>query len=108
MIIIKLYINQVTNLFQNIKIIKMKKILFAIKVNNVVDVITNSSSELFVLKGETKNIVEEMITNIYPNYKNEYEEVTPRLITKKLVSLVGRTADKKDVLQLIDAFGTKY
>ena len=53
----------------------MKKILFAIKVNNVVDVITNSSSELFVLKGETKNIVEEMITNIYPNYKNEYEEV---------------------------------
>ena len=48
------------------------------------------------------------VAKIIEELKNEYEEVTPRLITKKLVSLVGRTADKKDVLQLIDAFGTKY
>ena len=50
-------------------------ILFKFKVNNVVDVITNSSSELFVLKGETKSIVEEMISNVYPSYRYEYNDV---------------------------------
>lgn len=51
----------------------MKKTLFAIKIENVVDVTTNSSSELFVLEGQTKEIVEEMISNVYPNYLSEYE-----------------------------------
>lgn len=51
------------------------KTLFVFKPKNVVDIITNSSSELFVLKGETKEIVEEMIANVYPEYKNEYDEV---------------------------------
>lgn len=51
------------------------KTLFVFKPKNVVDIITNSSSELFVLKGETKQIVEEMIANVYPEYKNEYDEV---------------------------------
>ena len=52
-----------------------KRILFKICVDNVIDIITNSSSELFVLKGESKAIVEEMIANVYPNYRNEYEEL---------------------------------
>lgn len=51
------------------------KTLFVFKPKNVVDIITNSSSELFVLKGETKTIVEEMIENVYPNYKDEYDEI---------------------------------
>jgi hypothetical protein len=51
----------------------MKKVLFLFKVNNVVDVVTNSSSELFVLKGETKEIVEEMIKNVFPDYLDEYD-----------------------------------
>lgn len=52
-----------------------KRILYTIKIDNVVDIITNSSSELFVLEGETDTIVEEMISNIYPNYLREYEEL---------------------------------
>lgn len=51
------------------------KTLFVFRPKNVVDIITNSSSELFVLKGETKQIVEEMIANVYPDYRNEYDEV---------------------------------
>lgn len=51
------------------------KTLFVINAKNVIDVITNSSSELFVLKGETKKIVDEMIKNLYPNYKKEYKEL---------------------------------
>lgn len=54
---------------------KKKNICIVINVDNVVDIITNSSSELFVLEGETKEIVEEMIKDIYPDYKNEYKEV---------------------------------
>jgi hypothetical protein len=50
-----------------------KKTLLAISVHNVVDVITNSSSELFVLKGETKEIATEMIRDIYPDFESEYE-----------------------------------
>ena len=53
----------------------MKKIFFKIKVDNVVDLITNSSSELFVLQGNTKAIVEEMIKDIYPDYLEEYDEL---------------------------------
>lgn len=53
----------------------MKKVIFAFSVDNVVDLITNSSSELFVLEGETKEIVEEMIKSEYPDYLSEYENV---------------------------------
>lgn len=52
-----------------------KRTLLVFKVDNVIDIITNSSSELFVLKGETKEIVEEMISNVYPDYKIEYDDV---------------------------------
>lgn len=52
--------------------ISLKKTLFTFYIDNVVDVITNSSSELFVLEGETLSIVEEMIENVYPKYTNEY------------------------------------
>ena len=52
-----------------------KKQLIAIKVNNVIDIITNSSDALFVLQGKTKEIVNEMIENIYPNYRDEYQEL---------------------------------
>jgi len=53
----------------------MKKVLFAFNVDNVIDLVTNSSSELFVLEGETKEIVEEMIKSKYPEYLSEYEEI---------------------------------
>lgn len=53
--------------------IMKNKTLISIQVSSVVDIITNSSSELFVLKGEERGIVEEMIKNIYPNYTQEYK-----------------------------------
>lgn len=42
---------------------------------------------------------------IIEQLQDEYENVTPQLITKTLVKMVGKTANKKDVLQLINAFG---
>lgn len=54
-----------------------KKVLIEIKVDNVVDIITNSSSELFILSGDTKEIVQEMVSDVYPNYLNEYEQIVP-------------------------------
>ena len=38
----------------------MKKI-FEFNIDNTIDIITNSSSELFVLQGRTKELVESMI-----------------------------------------------
>mgnify|MGYP007128604425 CR=1 FL=1 len=52
----------------------MKK-LFIFTVDNTIDLITNSSSELFVLKGDTQEIVEEMIRSVYPDFRSEYEAV---------------------------------
>ena len=53
----------------------MKKILFIIKPHSVIDVITNSSTELFVGKNQSKENIIEMIKEIYPNYLKEYREV---------------------------------
>lgn len=53
----------------------MKKVLFAFNVSNIINLITNSSSELFVLEGETREIVQEMIESTYSGYRSEYEEV---------------------------------
>ena len=54
---------------------KKLKTVFTFNVANVIEIITNSSSELFVLEGETKDIVAEMIKSVYPGYLTEYEDV---------------------------------
>jgi len=51
------------------------KTLIVIGVDNHIDLITNSSSELFVLKGEKIEAVKEMLSEKYPDYLKEYEEV---------------------------------
>lgn len=52
----------------------MKKAIFTFCVESAVDLITNSSSELFVLEGNTKDEVIEMVRAVYPDYKDEYAE----------------------------------
>lgn len=52
---------------------KDNKTLFIIQPQSIVDVITNSSSELFIFRGKEKAIIESMIEDVYPNYLNEYE-----------------------------------
>lgn len=54
-----------------------KKIMFVIRPHSVVDVITNSSTELFVFDGSSKKAVEDIIKDVYPNYLDEYEELKP-------------------------------
>ena len=53
----------------------MKKVLFTIKPHSIVDAITNSSSELFVGKTQNKEELLAFISEAYPNYRNEYEEL---------------------------------
>jgi len=53
----------------------MKKQVFTFLPNSIIDIITNSSSELFTFNGKTKEIVIEMIKSIYPDYLSEYEEL---------------------------------
>lgn len=53
----------------------MKRKLFLFKIDHSIDLITNSSSELFVLSGNSKDHVVEMIKNVYSDYLNEYEEL---------------------------------
>jgi len=50
------------------------KTLFIMSIENTIDLITNSSSELFVLKGGTKDVIMQMLDNISPVWKSEYEE----------------------------------
>lgn len=52
-----------------------KKSLFVIAVDNMINLITNSSSELFVLNGDTLNSVQQMVSSIHPDYLTEYYEV---------------------------------
>lgn len=52
-----------------------KKTLLVFKPHSTVDVITNSSSELFVGIHTSKEELEQLIEAIYPNYLNEYYEL---------------------------------
>jgi hypothetical protein len=51
-----------------------KKVLFVLTVDNVIDIITNSSSELFVLKADSDKVVTELLENVYPDFREEYRE----------------------------------
>jgi len=53
----------------------MKKIAIVFCVDNIIDIITNSSSELFVLNADNLETVEEMVSTIYPNYLDEYQKI---------------------------------
>lgn len=53
----------------------MEKILFTIKPHSIIDVITNSSSELFIGKTQNKNEIIELIKKVHPYYLGEYEEL---------------------------------
>jgi hypothetical protein len=53
----------------------VKKTVFVIKPHSIVDVITNSSSELFVAINSNKETIEQLIEKIHPNYLDEYEEL---------------------------------
>lgn len=48
---------------------------FKIELDHCIDIITNSSSELFILKGATKELVIEAVKEVYPDYLDEYNEV---------------------------------
>ncbi len=64
--------------------------LFVISPNHTLDIITNSSSELFVLRGLSIKIIKEMIKEVYPDYLKEYypvkhsEKLTGRELAKYL------------------------
>lgn len=49
------------------------KTLFKIGLDHQIDLITNSSSELFVLNAENYKTVVEMITEQHPDWETEYE-----------------------------------
>lgn len=53
----------------------MKRKIFVFNVDNIIDIITNSSSELFILEGDTKEELTNLIKEVYPNYSNEYEDL---------------------------------
>lgn len=56
----------------------MGKIIFEFNIDNIIDIITNSSSELFIIEGESSEIISDMVTNVYSDYLDEYTE--PRLL----------------------------
>lgn len=69
-----------------------KLIVFVIKPQSIIDVITNSSSELFIFHGKEKEVVEELIKSIYLNYRDEYAELRSlrSLNTEELDHLISR------------------
>jgi hypothetical protein len=53
----------------------MKNIIFTLQIHSVVDLITNSSSELFVGHYDSKKIIIDLVKSIYPDYLQEYSEI---------------------------------
>lgn len=50
----------------------IKKEVHVFTVDHCIDIITNSSSELFILDGDNKKIVEELLESTCPGYLTEY------------------------------------
>lgn len=75
------------------------KVLFVTNLHSTVDVITNSSSELFVTRGNNKEEVERLIKEVYPNYLDEYYPLKSidELTWEELAEYVFY-ADKGDIL----------
>ena len=71
-------------------------ILFTVQIHSVIDIITNSSSELFVGLHNSKDIMKDMIEQVYPNYLDEYEEL------KSIDEL------RKDELELYISYNYEY
>jgi len=71
------------------------KPLFVFHVDNVVDLITNSSSELFILDGKTQDVVIEMIEGIHPNWRGEYED--PRQLSELSDDEISTISDYIDI-----------
>lgn len=67
--------------------------MFVIHPHSVVDVITNSSSELFVFNGSNKEVIVDMIKEVYPHYLDEYYELKNivELSTDELELYLGYT-----------------
>jgi hypothetical protein len=53
----------------------MSSALFTLQIHSVVDLITNSSSELFVGTYDSKKTLIVLLENIYPDYLSEYEQL---------------------------------
>lgn len=52
-------------------------ILFKFSIQSVSDVITNSSSELFVFRNRTKELVSNLLDSLYPDWRTEYKDPEP-------------------------------
>ena len=50
-------------------------VAFEFNIHSIIDIITNSSSELFVFEAKTGDILKDLISGVYPDYLTEYREV---------------------------------
>jgi len=48
--------------------------MFVIQIDSIVDLITNSSSELFIMKAEGKDTIIELIESVLPDFRETYRE----------------------------------
>lgn len=69
--------------------------MFVFRVNHILDIITNSSSELFIFRGKSADAVREMIKTVYPDYLNEYEDIkgVESLDGEELENYINRLVD---------------
>jgi hypothetical protein len=49
--------------------------MFVFQIDNIVDIITNSSSELFIIKSDGKEVLVDLIETILPDFRDTYNEL---------------------------------
>lgn len=88
--------------------------MFVFRIDSIVDIITNSSSELFIMKAEGKDVLIELIESVLPEFRETYEE--PILLKDSSLYLIstyifynyyykGNTSPiKKSDLDVIEGF----
>lgn len=51
------------------------KVMFTFNIDHVIDITTNSSSEMFLFTGKNTDMVHQMVVDVYPEYESEYSKV---------------------------------
>jgi hypothetical protein len=84
--------------------------LICFNIDHIIDFITNSSSELFVMKSDNKDIVISLIESVFPDFRKgfhepmQYKDMPEDIFAKCIETIYDSYAKEKEDLFLFSGF----
>ena len=84
--------------------------LICFNIDHIIDFITNSSSELFVMKSDNKDIVISLIESVFPDFRKgfhepmQYKDMPEDIFAKCIETIYDSYAKEKEDLFLFSGY----